>query len=94
MLNLLWSNTLGWVYPGIQVGIGSARNYPLLMTGGVLRFVGSSNMSLSVGASFPWYQELKTLKLGDPVAGTADIEKDLRFHLAGPSLYVGLQRSF
>ncbi len=92
MLNVIFSRSLSdGLYSGLQLGVGVGRNYPLLMGGGLVRFVGARNLSLSFGAAFPWYQELTKLKLGSPVSGTAQIEADLRFQLGRPSLYVGFQ---
>jgi hypothetical protein len=94
MLNLLTPTVMGPVVPGIQLGIGSGRDYPLVMAGGVLRFLSAAQFSVSAGVALPWYKELKSLKVGDQVQGTAEIEQDLRFRLGRGSMYLGIQKSF
>lgn len=94
MLNLLTPQVLGPVVPGIQIGIGSGRDYPLLLGGGVLRFLSASQFAVSAGVALPWYRELKTLRVGDVVKGTADIDSDIRFRVGTASFYVGLQKGF
>lgn len=93
MLNLL--STRSWsdfVNTGLQLGIGAGKNYPMFLAGLVFRYSGEKSWALSVGGALPWYQELTKLKIGAPVSGTAQIEKDLRFKLGGASLYLGLQK--
>lgn len=93
MLNLLIPRVLGPVVPGVQVGLGTGTRNPIMLVGGVFRFLTGTSFALSAGVALPWYQELVKLRPGDPVTGTADIESDLRYHLGRGSLYVGIQKS-
>jgi len=95
MLNLV--PNIGWsgnVYLVGQVGIGLARDYPLLAVGGGLRFARVAKLSITAGWAWTWVRDLESLAEGDTVTGTADIEKDLRYRLTKGSLYVGIQKGF
>lgn len=94
MLNIIPNNMTGALSRLIgQIGVGSGKPYPLLMFGGGIRLSDSSAFTLSIGAAFGWRKELTRLKIGDSVSGTADIEKDLAYHLhSKPQFYIGMQR--
>lgn len=64
-----------YIRPFIQIGVGASTDYPALFLGGGIKI--SNSLSISVGAASPWVKQLGTLKVGDPVSGTADITKDL-----------------
>lgn len=78
-----------------QVGIGTGPEHPLLLAGGGLRFSSPVNISLTAGAAWAWKQELQQLTLGEPVSGTADVERDVGYRLDPvPSFFIGVQRAF
>jgi hypothetical protein len=94
MLNLIpntgWS---GFTRLVGQLGIGATTESPLLLAGGGLRLSHDRNLTLSFGAAFPFQKRLKTLKVGDPVAGDAALEQDVERALARrPAFYIGIQR--
>jgi hypothetical protein len=76
-----------------QVGIGTGRDYPLILIGGGLRLLrGSTPLSVSVGRVWGWRRELKTLTPGRLISGSAELEKDLEYRLdASPNLFFGFQ---
>jgi hypothetical protein len=94
MLNLTWRahRTLP-VFPGLQIGLTQTESYPGLLAGINFRFVYPRPFSLSVGRLFAWYKDLETLKPGDPITGTADIEKDLERHMK-QATYFAIQYTF
>jgi hypothetical protein len=47
---------------------------------------------VTVGAVFPWKQYLDGLKPGDPVTGTADVERATKYRLTKPGFYISLQK--
>ena len=76
-----------------QVGIGATAEAPVLLAGGGIRFTAPAKFVLTFGAAFPFQKELKTFKIGSPVAGEAELKKDIQWHLAmRPALYIGIQR--
>jgi len=83
------------VLPFIQIGVGAKTDYPILLTGAGLRFnVGGKTVALSVGAASTWVKDLNKLHIGDHVAGTSDLEKDLTYTFKAPKLYAGFQYNF
>ncbi len=95
MLNLV--PNFGWrgsVYLVGQVGLGVARDYPLLCAGGGLRFGGDTKLSITAGWAWTWTRQLTNLKEGDQVSGSADIENDLSYQLTKASFYIGIQKGF
>lgn len=94
MLNLIpntgWS---GFTRLVGQVGIGATTESPLVLVGGGLRLSHDRNLTLSFGAAFPFQKRLKSLKVGDQVAGDAALEQDVERALAKrPAFYLGIQR--
>ncbi len=94
MLNLIpntgWS---GFTRLVGQVGIGATTESPLVLVGGGLRLSHDRNLTLSFGAAFPFQKRLKSLKVGDKVAGDAALEQDVERALARrPAFYLGIQR--
>lgn len=81
----------GWheTMPFFQIGAGPSKDYPMLFAGGGIRI--NDRFRVSTGAVFTWVKELNDLKVGDPVDGTAALEKDLSYTFTGPKIYVGLQ---
>ena len=93
MLNLVYAKSpLGFVLPMVQLGAGTARAYPLFLVGGGFRFLTEPEFAVSVGAVFPWKQKLDGLKPGDPVTGTADVERATTYRLTSPGWYISLQK--
>lgn len=64
----------------------------MVLTGAGIRFSQPMRFVLSVGALFPFEQELTDLKLGSPVAGEAALQKDLQRTIGKPSLYIAIQK--
>ncbi|RKR84806.1 hypothetical protein BDD43_5059 [Mucilaginibacter gracilis] len=78
------------IHPFIQAGVGASTDYPALFLGAGLKI--SDKLSFSVGGASPWVKRLKTLKIGDTVTGTADIDKDTEYAFKGfYRVYYGLQ---
>ncbi|MFA0964534.1 hypothetical protein AB9P05_22190 [Roseivirga sp. BDSF3-8] len=80
-----WHETM----PFVQIGAGPSKDYPMLFTGIGLRI--NDRFRISTGAVFTWVKELNELQVGDPVDGTAALEKDLSYTFTGPKFYLGLQ---
>lgn len=85
------------IHPFLQLGLGANTSFPTLLTGAGIRFNfnGNAIKSLSISGgitALAWYRTLSTLKVGDAVNGTADIEKDYKYEFAfPPKPYIGLQ---
>jgi hypothetical protein len=83
------------VRPLIQFGGGIQSGIPVLMAGGGLRIGNSNAFSITGGVAMTWVRELETLKIGDPVSGTAELEKDLKYEFTFPLKgYIGIQYNF
>jgi hypothetical protein len=87
--------------PLLQIGFGPSKNQPVFFTGAGFKFDQSSvaktieHIDFSIGAAWTWNKQLSSLKLGDKVGGTADIEKDVVYRFTNkPRLYLGLQVRF
>jgi hypothetical protein len=96
MLNVIPNFRLrGFFYPLAQIGVGTGKEYPLLMAGGGFRLARPFSLSLTGGAAWTWNRDLRSLKVGDQVAGTADIEQNLEYRFqTKPHFYLGVQNSF
>jgi hypothetical protein len=91
MLNLIFRTWRGEVaHPMLQVGVSTGKDAPSFLLGGGIRIAASKHLGLSFGVLFARVKDLQTLKPGDPIGGTAEIEKDLtpRFQR---SPYIALQ---
>jgi hypothetical protein len=82
------------VFPGLQIGIGTAKDAPSLLGGFVLRFISPSAFSIMGGWQITWAKDLDKLKVGDPVSGTAAIDSDLKLRRLPSAWYIGAQYSF
>ena len=82
MLNFVCRCDLGpFVQPMFQVGATASKDTPGILIGvGVRLFaVGKSDVSVSGGGVVAWVKTLKTLKEGDVITGTKEIEADMGF---------------
>lgn len=95
MVNFVYFIEDSKINPLIQIGVGENSDYPTLFTGIGGRFnTGARRLAFSFGAATSWIKTLDKLKIGDVVSGTSDIEKDLKFELKLPKLYIGIQYNF
>ena len=97
MLNLVMRTPrMGSVaYPMLQIGVSTAKDFPGLLAGIGLRFTQPSAFSLSVGGMITRYKDLDgTLKEGQTVEGTADIEAHLEYKWSPVVLYGAIQIKF
>jgi hypothetical protein len=83
-----------FVYPTFQLGVSTAKDAPGVLAGIGLRFTETRQLSLTIGRMVTWHKELQTLKPGDVVTGTAQIEADKKLERAPAAWYGGLQYSF
>lgn len=82
-------------HPLLQLGVSSAKDFPGFLAGVGLRFVEPFNFSISVGGMITRYKDLDgDLREGDPVSGTADIEKHLEYKTSDVKLYGAIQVKF
>ncbi len=67
----------------------------MLLGGGV--FIPASKFAISGGAVFTWQQSLKTLKVGDSVKSTTDLQNDIEyglFDIRSKGWYLGILYNF
>lgn len=85
------------VHPLLQIGAGINTGMPTFAAGVGLRtsLGGEGNFAISYGVAMTWLRTLNTLKPGDVVSGTADIEADFRYN-SSPDFrpYIGIQYNF
>jgi hypothetical protein len=97
MLNLVMrmGRNSSVVYPLIQLGVSSAKDFPGFLAGVGLRFVEPFRFSLSVGGMITRYKDLDgNLKIGDVVSGTDDINKHLTYKTSPVVIYGAMQLKF
>jgi hypothetical protein len=83
-----------FVYPGLQLGVSKAKDYPGLMAGFVFRFVGARRFSVAVGEMVTWYKDLDKLKVDSPIGSENDIKADLSLRRSPTTFYVAAQYNF
>jgi hypothetical protein len=97
MLNLVMrmGRNSSVVYPLLQLGVSSAKDFPGFLAGVGLRFVEPFRFSLSVGGMITRYKDLDgNLKVGDVVSGTDDINKHLTYKTSPVVIYGAMQLKF
>ncbi|HEY4288018.1 MAG TPA: hypothetical protein VGN00_13025 [Puia sp.] len=85
------------IHPFIQMGVGANAEYPAFFLGAGLRFNsdGGSHFAIAGGFASSWVRTLNTLKIGSPVSGTAELEKDITYEFQWPlKPYIGIQYNF
>jgi hypothetical protein len=85
------------LHPLYQIGIGLNSGVPSLLTGFGIRsnINGFKRLTITGGVAMTWIKELSSLKVGDPISGTDDIEKDLTLKFSWPPKpYIGIQYNF
>jgi hypothetical protein len=94
-LNML-CNCFGsdFLFPGFQVGISKAEDYPGIMAGGVLRFAQPKKLSVAFGRMVTWYKDLGTLEVDKPVASEDALTKDLKRKRSPAAWYFAVQYTF
>ncbi len=83
-----------FVYPGFQLGVTNAKDFPGFLFGFQARFTRPRALSISAGALVTWYKDLDQLKPGQEISGTAALEEDLELKRAPVSAYFGIQYNF
>jgi hypothetical protein len=95
MVNFNYYIPSSQVHPFYQIGIGTNLQNPVLLSGvGIrTRVSGKFGFTLSCGAALGLIKDLKTLKVGQEVTGTAEIEQDYKFNFDINNIkpYVGIQ---
>ncbi|KAF2510095.1 hypothetical protein EYY60_11320 [Flavobacterium zhairuonense] len=85
------------IHPMYQLGIGLNAGIPTLLTGFGLRsnINGLRRFAIAGGLAMTWIKELDTLKVGDKINGTEDIDKDFKYSSV-PKFkpYVAIQYNF
>lgn len=97
MINFNYYISNSNLHPLYQIGIGLNSGVPSLLTGFGLRsnINGLKRLTITGGIAMTWTKELSNLKVGDPISGTDDIEKDLASKFSWPPKpYVGIQYNF
>jgi hypothetical protein len=95
-MNLL-CNCFGgsFLYPGIQLGVSQAKDYPGILGGIVFRFAQPKQLSLAIGRMITWYKDIdNTLQPDGPVASDADLQAHLKRRRAPTALYLAAQYNF
>ena len=94
-LNFLCPTCIGHgVYPGFQIGISKAKDYPGLLGGGVLRFGGATRISIASGVMVTWYKDLNSLTVGGPVESEDKLKNDLKLRRSPAAWYLAVQYTF
>lgn len=94
-LNFLCGTCIGsGVYPGFQFGISQAKDYPGLLAGGVLRFGGTTRISVASGVMVTWYNDLNQLTVGGPVESEDKLKNDLKLRRSPAAWYLAVQYTF
>jgi hypothetical protein len=96
MLNLVMRlRSPSVVYPFLQLGVSSAKDFPGFLAGLGLRFANPFNFSISAGGMITRYKDLDgNLKVGDVVTGTDDINKHLTYKTSPVVIYGAIQLKF
>ena len=94
-LNML-CNCFGsdFLFPGFQIGLSTAKDYPGIMAGGVLRFAQPKQMSVAFGRMVTWYKDLDKLEVDKPVASQDALDKDLKRKRSPAAWYFAVQYTF
>ena len=95
-MNLL-CNCFGgsFLYPGLQVGVSKAKDYPGILGGIVFRFAQPKQLSFAIGRMLTWYKDLDdTLHADGPVLSDADLQVHLKRRRAPTALYLAVQYNF
>lgn len=81
------------IIPFAQLGVGANSEVPMILGGIGGRFhISKTLVAVSFGYTGYWVKDLDKLKVGSPVTGTADIEKDLKYTWSNtPKFYIGFQ---
>jgi len=83
----------GFLYPGAQLGVSKAKDYPGLLAGIVLRFAQPKQFSIAVGRMVTWYKDVQTLKAGDETT-EEKLKADLKRRRSPTAWYLAAQFTF
>lgn len=81
------------LFPVLQFGLASGKEYPTILIGGGFRILSKDTKRFSItgGMALPFIQDLEDLSIGSEVSGQAEIDEDIRYRLTDkPGFYVGL----
>jgi len=85
---------IGPLFPGLQLGVSKAKDYPGLLAGIVLRFSQPKRFAVSIGRMITWHKDLNKLHVGSEVASDNDLKADLARRRAPTVMYIAAQYTF
>jgi hypothetical protein len=92
--NQIFDTGIHPMYPFLQIGVGTGKEYPCLLAGGGFRIINKDlkRISISGGWVFSFAKELDKLKVGDTITkGQSEIDADVRYRLGEKvGFYVGV----
>lgn len=93
-LNLKYDFGSRYFAPLIQIGIDPTHKKPFFLLGG--GFMLGSNFAITGGPIWTWNATLSSLKVGEPVNSTTDLEKDIKYEFDSKpkGWYLGIQYNF
>jgi len=97
LVNFVCRCAAGAFAPMVQIGASTSKDLPAILVGGGLRLFGAGKGDVAIGGGLmlAWVKDLQTLKEGDVVTGTKDIEADLGYGARPrPRGYFGIQYKF
>jgi len=94
-LNFKYNWGSRYLAPLLQIGIDPTKKKPFLLLGGGF-VIPSSQFSITGGPVWTWNASLGSLKVGDTVNSTTDIEKDIKYEFDSKpkGWYLGIQYNF
>jgi hypothetical protein len=97
MVNFNYYMPKSLIHPFYQLGAGINTGIPTLLTGFGFRsnINGLRRLAIAGGIAMTWIRTLNKLQEGSKIAGTDDIEKDLKYEFIWPPKpYVSIQYNF
>jgi len=81
--------------PLIQLGVDPTKKHPFFLAGGGF-YIPVAHFALTAGGIWTFEPELKTLKVGQTISSTTDLEKDIKnnLKLSPKGWYLGIQYNF
>lgn len=93
-LNGFWNAGSDFFFPGFQIGMSTAKDFPGFLAGVAFRLNRPQRWTIGFGGIVTWYEDLDKLRVGSPVANADAIKADLKRRRSPTELYFALQYTF
>lgn len=92
MMNMTVNAINGLAHPLLQIGVGTGKDRPTILTGAGIRFSAKVPLIFTIGSVWQFQQTLINKKLGEEIRDATQLKENVQYEFnPKPALYLGFQ---